>query len=137
MESEQQIRVLVADDHDFVRKALVNALRLCKGLEVVADVSNGWEVSDACEKYQPEVMLMDLWMPEMNGFEAATILRHRFPNIKVIILSANDDAENIQKAMQLGIKRYLHKSISAEVLCETIYAVMKDNIIYNGGGVIS
>ena len=82
------IRVMIVDDHAMVRTGLATFLEVSDDLELVGQASNGREAVDLCEQFQPDVVLMDLVMPEMDGVTATRIIRERWPQVQVIALTS-------------------------------------------------
>jgi DNA-binding NarL/FixJ family response regulator len=117
MPDQSSIRVLVADDHPLIRAGLVSFVATEPGLEVVAEAGNGEE---ALEKYRercPDVVLMDLSMPVMDGISATRAILDEFPAAKVIVLTTYDGDEDIHRALDAGAMGYLVKEmVAADVL---------------------
>lgn len=103
------IRVLVADDHAFVREGIVRLLDAVPGVSVVAECADGEEVVDAAERTRPDVVVLDLFMPRLGGLEAAAQLLERRPGTRVILLTAHLSAEAVRTARRLGVAGYLLK----------------------------
>ncbi|MEM7595386.1 MAG: response regulator transcription factor [Cyanobacteria bacterium P01_A01_bin.83] len=103
------IRVLIADDHPIVRSGLVRMIELTKGMEVIAEAATGTEAVEFYRQYQPDVTLMDLRMPELNGVEAIDAIRQEFPNARIAILTTYDTDEDIFRGLQAGARGYLLK----------------------------
>lgn len=120
MTDTNPIRVLVVDDHDMVRKGLGAFLRVKKDLELVGEASNGQEAIDLCDQLKPDVILMDLVMPAMDGVMATQIIHKRYPHIQVIALTSFKEEDLVQKALQAGAISYLLKNVSADDLAEAI-----------------
>lgn len=116
------IRVLIVDDHAMVRRGLAAFLKAKPDLRLVGEASDGAEAIVLCEQLQPEVVLMDLLMPEMSGMEATRMIRSRCPAVKVIALTSFDDRELVREALAAGALSYLLKNVSAEDLAEAIRA---------------
>ena len=102
----KRIRVLLADDHKLVRAGIRSLLERVPELEVVAEASDGKEALQLVEKHQPQVVLMDLSMPELNGLEATRHLTKAFPNVQVIILSIYSDEEHVYQSLRAGAAGY-------------------------------
>ena len=117
------IRVLVVDDHPPMRIGLVALINSQPGMDVVAEASDGEEAIEVYEDVRPDVVLMDLRMPGMGGVEATLVLRKKFPEARVIVLSTYDLDEDIHRAIQSGAKSYLLKDMSIEDIAGTIRAV--------------
>lgn len=115
-----RIRVLLADDHDMVRQGLAVFLQVCDDLELVGEAASGADAVQMCAAIRPDVVLMDLMMPEMDGVTATRLLRERFPEIRVIALTSFQEEGLVQQALQAGALSYLLKNVSAEHLAAAI-----------------
>jgi serine phosphatase RsbU (regulator of sigma subunit)/DNA-binding NarL/FixJ family response regulator len=120
MSESRPIRVMIVDDHSMVRKGLATILKVKPGLELVGEASNGQEALELCAQIQPDVVLMDLVMPEMDGAAATRGIRARWPQIQVIALTSFKETELVQGALEAGAISYLLKSISADELISAI-----------------
>lgn len=116
--------VLVVDDHALVRRGVVNIIALEPDLRVVAEASNGAEALEAYAKHRPDVTLLDLRMPVMEGVEAVRQIRALDPNAKVIVLTTYDTDEDITRALKAGAKAYVLKDITADDLIACIHDVL-------------
>ncbi len=116
------IRVMVVDDHDMVRRGLATFLKVQADLELVGEAGGGEEALRLCEQLQPDVILMDLVMPEVNGPTATRAIRERWPQIQVIALTSFGEKELVQEALQAGAISYLLKNVSADDLAKAIRA---------------
>lgn len=110
------ISVLLAEDHVIVREGLRILLGLEKDLKIVAEANNGREAVELAEELRPDVVVMDVAMPVLNGLEATRQIHYRFPGSKVIILSAHNDDAYVKKALESGASGYLNKQIAASLL---------------------
>jgi two-component system NarL family response regulator len=117
------IRVLIADDHPMVREGLVAVIRHAGGMEVAGEATNGREAVQAHERLQPDVTLMDLRMPVMDGADAITLIRKEQPGALVIILTTFDGDEDIYRAIRAGARGYLLKDLGRRGILEAIRAV--------------
>jgi NarL family two-component system response regulator LiaR len=122
MNERKPIRVLLADDHGVVRKGLRAFLLAYDDLELVGEASNGEQAVHLCEKLQPDVVLMDLVMPEMDGTAATRAIRRGCPQTEVIALTSFKDRELVEDALQAGAIGYLLKDVSADELASAIRA---------------
>jgi DNA-binding NarL/FixJ family response regulator len=120
-----EIRVLLADDHKLVRAGIRSLLERMPGLEVVAEASDGREAIHLVEKYDPQVVLMDLAMPELNGIEATRHLTKTFLNVRVIILSIYSDEEHVYQSLRAGAAGYLMKGAATDELELAIRSVAR------------
>ena len=114
------IRVLVVDDHQTERNGLTTLVNGLDDLILAGVAQNGTEALDLCARCQPDVVLLDLIMPDMSGVEATSMIRERFPDIHVIVLTRWDEYELVQRALAVGAERYLLKNVSAVELAEAI-----------------
>lgn len=119
------IDVLIADDQNFVRKTLESYLALESDLNVVGFADNGVSAIDQVETLKPDVVLMDIEMPIMNGLTATKTISEKFADTKVLILSVHDKEEDVARALQLGAKGYWLKDTTAEELADAIRYVHK------------
>lgn len=117
------IRLLLVDDQSLVRQGLKAMLNLEADLEIVGMAENGEEAISQVEILQPDVVLMDLRMPIMNGSTATKIICDRFPNIKILVLSTYDEDRDVSDAIRAGAKGYLLKDMPSEQLVEAIRCI--------------
>ena len=115
-----RIRVLVADDHTIVRQGVVGILRRTDDLEVVAEAADGDEALTKTLETKPDVVVLDISMPCLNGFEAARRIRGTLPANRVLILTMYDDAEYVLKMRRAGVAGYLVKDGAASELIDAI-----------------
>ena len=125
------IKVLIADDQELMRQSLQIILGMEKDIEVVGTVANGLEVIRAVRKEKPDVILMDIRMPEMDGVVCTQIIKENYPDIRVIVLTTFDDDEYVFNALKYGASGYLLKRISAKELAEAIRKVYHGTAMIN------
>jgi len=113
---------MVVDDHTMVRRGLATFLKVYDDLELVGEADNGETAIELCGQVSPDVILMDLMMPEMDGATATRIIRQQFPKVQVVALTSFKDQEIVQKALQAGAIGYLLKDVSASELARAIRA---------------
>ena len=123
MKDQRKISVLVADDHTIVRRGLVSLLSLHPRLEVVAEAANGRAAVEEARKKEPDVVLMDVGMPELNGLEATRQIRKYLPDTKILVLSGYDNESYVTEVLDSGANGYLLKSTAPEELHNAILAV--------------
>jgi DNA-binding NarL/FixJ family response regulator len=122
------IRVLLADDHALLLAGLRALLQQFTGVEVVAEAHNGREALRLIEEHRPDVVLMDIMMPELNGLEATARAAGKFPNARVIILSMTSGQDFVLQALQAGAAGYLLKNVDPDELERAIRTVAAGQI---------
>lgn len=128
--NSKNIRIIIIDDHQLFREGVKRILAMEDGLEVVAEGEDGSEAIELVGQYEPDVVLMDINMPKVNGVEATRELVSRFPDIKVLILSIHDDETYVTHVLKTGAAGYLLKEMDAEALIEAV------KVVGNGGAYI-
>ncbi|KKD39584.1 MAG: response regulator transcription factor [Limnoraphis robusta] len=123
MNKYHSIRVLIADDHAIVRQGLVSLLQQEPDLSVVGQARNGQEAVKMFNQHQPDVVLMDLRMPQMDGIEAITAIRAGCTNPQIVVLTTYDGDEDIYRGLQAGAKGYLLKDTEPDELFAAIRTV--------------
>ena len=116
------IRVMLVDDHEMVRKGLALFLKAFDDLELVGEAGSGQAAIQLCSENLPDVVLMDMVMPEMNGVETTRVIRQKFPQIQVIALTSFTEGELVKNALEAGAIAYLLKDVSADELARAIRA---------------
>ncbi len=125
------IKVMIADDQELIRESLSIVLSAHDDIDVLASVEDGFSVLSALEKAVPDVILMDIRMPRMDGVVCTKEVKQRYPQVKIIILTTFDDDEFIFSALKYGASGYLLKGVSMDELYHAIQTV------YNGGAMIN
>jgi len=125
----KEIKVLIVDDHPVFRDGLRNVLNTADGLVVVGEAQDGAEALQAAETFQPDVIIMDINIPVLNGMQATREIKNSHPDIKVIMLTAYDDDEQIYHAIRTGASAYYPKDISPESLVRTIHHVSQGKYV--------
>ncbi len=128
----EPIKLMIVDDHPLFRQGLVDVLEMDDGVAVVAAATNGDMAIYLAEEHRPEIVLMDVNLPDMNGLQVTRRILSLVPETKIIILTGYDDAEQVYHAMQLGAVAYCAKDVPPEGLLNTIHAVYDGNyVIHN------
>ncbi len=122
MANGNRIRVLVVDDHDMVRRGLTTFLLIFDDLALAGEAASGAEALAVCAEVQPDVVLMDLMMPAMDGPTATAAIKAQFPHIQVIALTSFAEPAMLQRVLQAGAMSYLLKNVSADELHAAILA---------------
>jgi len=120
-----KIRILLVDDHSFIRRALRISLADETCLEIVGEAANGQLAIEQVELLKPDVVLMDIQMPHLDGVEATKQICDRFPNVKVLILTVDETEEYVSHALKYGASGYILKNTSPEELSFAIQAVYR------------
>ena len=116
------IRLMVVDDHAVLREGLRFMLRHAEGVEIISEASTGREAIGLLERIRPDVVLLDMNMPDMGGAETLLQIRERWPEISVLILSFHDDPEYVEQALRNGAAGYLLKTVSSDELVRAVHA---------------
>ncbi|WP_318499910.1 response regulator transcription factor [Photobacterium leiognathi] len=121
--TEQTIKVVIVDDHQVVIDGFMARLQLEPDIDVIGTASNGIEALEVISQLDPDVILMDISMPIMNGIDATAQIKKQYPDAKVLMLTMHDNREYIMKVMQVGAMGYMLKEISAEKMVQAIKTV--------------
>jgi two-component system, NarL family, response regulator LiaR len=119
------IRILIADDHTVVRRGLHALIATEPGMEIVGEVDNGLDAVHMASRLEPDVILLDLMMPQMNGLEAISLIRQRNPDARILILTSFADDDKVFPAIKAGALGYLLKDSSPSDLLQAIRDVSK------------
>jgi NarL family two-component system response regulator LiaR len=120
--SSQPIRVMLVDDHTMVRRGLATFLRVFEDLQLAGEAESGAAAIQLCGQILPDVVLMDMAMPDMDGATVTRAIRQQFPQVKVIVLTSFKEGDLIKNALEAGAIGYLLKDISADELARAIRA---------------
>lgn len=128
MSDESPIRVLLVDDHQMVRQGLIFFLSTQPGIAVVGEAANGEDALRRVDELQPDVVLMDIVLPNIDGLEALRIIQRKYPSIDVIVLSSFVDNAKVEQAIQAGAAGYLMKDIDPIELAAAIHATRRGEL---------
>jgi len=131
------MRVLIADDHRLIAEGIKRALGETEEFEVVAEASSGSQVMRLVRQMTPDIVLLDLRMPGMDGLTALEQIKREFPETKVVILSATNDQTVIQSALARGASAYILKTVDPVDLAATLRQALKSNVFHPIGDVSS
>jgi DNA-binding NarL/FixJ family response regulator len=124
--SAKPIRILIADDHTIVRQGLARLIEENAGMKVVGEATNGRVAVEQALEIKPDVVILDIAMPLMNGIEAAKRIRKHLPRTKILILSMYSHEHYIHELLETGVSGYLLKDASGRDIINAIHAAMKD-----------
>jgi two-component system, NarL family, response regulator DegU len=127
----KQLKVYIADDHTLFRKAMVNLLRSFERITDVKDAENGKELLTLIKYELPDVVIVDLQMPVMDGSETSATILQKYPDVKIIILTMHDSSKFILHMMDLGVHAFLLKNTEPDELEKAIYAVADKDFYHN------
>ena len=120
------IRILIADDHQLFREGIANLLSASLQIEIIAQAENGQEAIEKAKNLKPDIIIMDLSMPVINGVDATRILHKELPETRVLVLSMHCDKHYIKEALEAGASGYLFKNCTYDQLIEAV------NTVYRG-----
>ena len=126
----EKIRVAIADDHAIFRRGVVSFLRNNEDFDVVYEASNGQELMDGIPIYNPQVVLMDLTMPVLDGIRATSKIKAIYPDLKIIIISMHDEDHFVSHLMELGANGYLLKDADPDEVENAIYTCHSEDYYY-------
>ena len=131
MNEKNKILIAIADDSKIFREGLKKCIAGDKALEVIFEADNGEDLINSVEKKQPDVVIIDLKMPIMDGMEATQIIRKRFPIVKVLVVTMYEDDKFIIHLMEIGANGYLLKNTEPDEIRKSIYAVHGNGYYFN------
>jgi DNA-binding NarL/FixJ family response regulator len=126
-----KIKIAIADDYKIFREGLKVSLTLDNDIEILHEADNGEDLISNIEKNQPHIVLMDLKMPIMDGMEATQIIRKKYPDIKVLVVSMYDDDKFIIHLMEIGANGYLLKNAEPDEIRRAIHSVFENGYYFN------
>ncbi|WP_138493868.1 response regulator [Paenibacillus pinistramenti] len=124
-------RVLVVDDNELAREGICDILSEDEAFEVIGTASGGREAIAMTEQYMPDLILMDIGMPDLDGLEATRTIKLRFPYIKIVLVTVSDDAAYLFEALKQGAQGFLLKNLSPSTWIEYLHAVLNDEAMFS------
>src|SRR5215216_6935946 len=131
LEMNRPIKVAIADDHALFRAGVRTALSVKKDVELIAEADNGMQLLNLLKHIEPDVILLDIQMPIMDGIQTLPEIRKLYPHIKVIILSMHNDHSMISKLMEIGANSYLTKNSDSETIYQAIKTCNDQEFFFN------
>lgn len=120
-----KIKVLIADDHALVREGIAAFLKTCNDIEVIAEASDGIEAIEKANKFRPDIIIMDINMPKLGGYEATIEIKKTNPEIRILVLTQYDDKEYVNRLLKAGISGYILKRAAGTELISALRAVSR------------
>jgi NarL family two-component system response regulator LiaR len=133
MASTSSIRVALADDHRMIHELVTKLVRAVDDIQIVGHASNGREAIEVCEQVMPDLLLLDVLMPVMDGIEACEHILEQFPSVKVLVLSSFDDEASVRSMLDKGAAGYIVKAALSTDLLDTIRAIHRGNTVLSPG----
>lgn len=128
-----QIRVLLADDHPLARKGIAALLKTRKNIVVVGEAADGEEAVEKTQELMPDVVILDAIMPNVSGLDATKIIRDKFPNIRILILTGYENEEHLFQIIKAGAGGYILKTAGVEELSQAVEAVAEGKKFFSVG----
>lgn len=122
------IRILLVDDHPIVRQGLKTLLEAHPGWEIIGEAADGLEAVDKADRLRPDVMVLDVTMPRMNGLEACRLIRQKAPGPEILFVTQHDSPQMMREALEAGARGYVVKSNAARDLLEAVEAVSQHRV---------
>ena len=122
------VRILLVDDHPIVRQGLKTLLEGRPGWEVIGEASDGIEAIEKAQDLTPDVMVLDVTMPRMNGLEACRVIRQKAPGLEILFVTQHDSPQMMREALDAGARGYVVKSNAARDLLEAVEAVSQHRV---------
>src|SRR5687768_18165486 len=129
--SAEPIKVAIADDHKIFRDGIRMALKDREFLKILWEAEDGKDLMHKMKIKQPDVLLMDIRMPELDGVNAINLMRKEYEEVKIIVISMYDDQEMITRMMEMGANAYLTKTTDPEEIYQAILTCMNDDFYFN------
>lgn len=129
--NKKGVRIIIADDHTIFRQGLKELIENEKDIRIIGEASDGKQVLELAKKLKPDIILMDINIPEIDGIEVTRKLRKEMPDVKVIILSMYDDEAHILEAVKAGALGYVVKTKTAEILIKTLRTLISEGVAFS------
>ncbi|HVG41193.1 MAG TPA: response regulator transcription factor, partial [Chitinophagaceae bacterium] len=129
--SVQQIKVAIADDHKIFRDGIKMSLKDKEYLKILWEAEDGKDLMHKLKIKEPDILLMDIRMPEMDGINAISLIKKEHEDVKIVVLTMYDDQEMITKMMEIGANAYLTKTTEPDEIYQAILTCMNDDFYFN------
>lgn len=129
--SDNKIKLIIVDDHPILREGLISVLELAGGFNVVAETDDGNIVNDLIINKNPNIILMDIRMEKIDGISASRIIKKKFPQIKILLLTMHDDEQYIKEALEIGVEGYILKISDMKNLVNAIKTIYENETYYD------
>lgn len=131
IDEQNPIKIVFADDHEVVRAGIRRLLTIDKTIRILDEASNGEDAYELIMYHKPDIALLDIMMPKMNGVEVAKLIKERLPETFVVMLTAFEDATHLEVALSAGADGYLTKDISSKELISALHAVVQGERVFS------
>jgi NarL family two-component system response regulator LiaR len=131
MKTNTSIRVLVVDDHRYIHEIITKALERVSDITIVGQAANGTEAIRLCEDTHPDLVLMDVVMPVMDGLQATEIIRRKYPDLRILVLSSFQDHQSVHKILRSGAIGYITKDSLTRDLVDVIRTTMQGKAVFS------
>jgi two-component system, NarL family, response regulator LiaR len=131
MKTNTSIRVLVVDDHRYIHEIITKALERVSDITIVGQAANGTEAIRLCEDTHPDLVLMDVVMPVMDGLQATEIIRRKYPDLRILVLSSFQDHQSVHKILRSGAVGYITKDSLTRDLVDVIRTTMQGKAVFS------
>ena len=131
--ASDKVRIVLADDHPLVLEGVRSCLETFDHIEIVGAVTSGREALELAAQVQPDIAILDINMPDLNGLDATAEFRENLPNVKLLILSMHDDKEYVAAAIQYGARGYVLKDVSTREIVTAIEAIHNGGLYFSSG----
>src|SRR5271156_3846796 len=121
---DRRVRILIADDHPIIRRVVRSTLQQHPHFEICGEAVNGAEAIEEAKKLKPDVVVLNVSMPVLNGFDAAREIKKALPESAIVILSQNADKQFVEEAKKIGVRAYVAKSKAGEALVKAVEAAI-------------
>jgi two-component system, NarL family, nitrate/nitrite response regulator NarL len=130
------VRILIADDHEIVRKGVSSLLQSRENFEICGEAANGEEAVQQARQLDPDLVVLDVTMPVLDGISAAKLIRKLLPSTPILILSTHEGREMVRAAKQAGAQAFVTKSEVSSVLLKAVDAVLEGHTFFSGSSVV-